>query len=563
MNVEPAHRMFQESSHRGPVAVSPHGDLERVRFMALVAANAKLVRAEAFPRALLVCEDSGLFTVGLMALLFAGVEAVLAPNTQPGTIAALSGAYDRVVSDRPLEGIESWCLSENGEADDLAAIDPAAALLTLFTSGSTGRPNRVDKNLQMYEREAEALDRLWGERLAGATVYGMVPHYHQYGMTFKIMWPLMSGRPFQAVNHIVWDTILADWTPGAKIVSSPAHLQRTAGLPALPAGQRASMVLSAGAPLSQSAADSIGGLFGVAPSEIFGSTETGALAWRERGGGQAPPWQPLPGVKVWAEKGRLCLDSSFAGQHTGTEDRIEMGHEGGFSFHGRGDRITKIEGNRINLEGLERRLSQMSEIHDAALVVLDQPRPCLGAVLVLTADGREALARHGKFRFERVLRKQLARHEESIVLPRRWRFVEAVPVDAMGKRSTATLAGIFQEASPRPQEPAIEVIERSAKRTILSLDLKPDLHWFQGHFPGSPVLPGIVQVFWAVKMAARYMNVEAVPEDHLRVKFRQVLVPPIGVRLALNVDQAKQQLRFTFESEKGLHSQGRLGLRSG
>jgi acyl-coenzyme A synthetase/AMP-(fatty) acid ligase len=58
----------------------------------------------------------------------------------------------------------------------------------------------------------------------------------------------------------------------------------------------------------------------------------------------------------------------------------------------------------------------------------------LGAVVVLSIEGKHALARLGKFRFERVLRSDLAFTQEAAALPRRWRFVTEIPVDAMGKR---------------------------------------------------------------------------------------------------------------------------------
>ena len=44
------------------------------------------------------------------------------------------------------------------------------------------------------------------------------------------------------------------------------------------------------------------------------------------------------------------------------------------------------------------------------------------------------------------------------------------------------------------------VLERSGHTFTLAMD--PDLTAFQGHFPGHPVLPGVVQVDWAVRFGS-------------------------------------------------------------
>jgi acyl-coenzyme A synthetase/AMP-(fatty) acid ligase len=79
-------------------------------------------------------------------------------------------------------------------------------------------------------------------------------------------------------------------------------------------------------------------------------------------------------------------------------------------------------------------------------VSLVENRLYLGAVARLTPPGIEEVARLGKFRFERMLRRELADAEDAAVLPRRWRFVEELPVDGMGKRRIADLRKLFDES---------------------------------------------------------------------------------------------------------------------
>ena len=84
-------------------------------------------------------------------------------------------------------------------------------------------------------------------------------------------------------------------------------------------------------------------------------------------------------------------------------------------------------------------------VADAAVVSLGGNSLYLGAVAKLTPAGEDSIIRLGKFRFERLLRSALAQTEDAAVLPRRWRFVEALPIDGLGKRHHADLLKLFNQ----------------------------------------------------------------------------------------------------------------------
>jgi acyl-coenzyme A synthetase/AMP-(fatty) acid ligase len=436
-----------------PISDRPGESLNFVNLRDDVGANAARLSAQPVLRGMLVTDDSYWFLVGLLALLQIGAEIVLPPNAQHGTLEALRDAADVVVTDRALNGLDNaFVLMPAGVSPKIAlrALDPEACRLILFTSGSTGERKRIVKNLAQLEREVAVLETLWGGLLENSRVLGMVSHQHIFGMTFRLLWPVMAGRPFAACSQIAWEPLLAQLGSRAALIVSPAHLCRLSGLDPLPRERRPSAVITAGAPLSREAAREAETLFGTLPIEIFGSTETGAIAWRRQHQDDVY-WQALPDIELHSSlDGTLAVRSPFmaTGELYRSADMVEL-VDGGFNFRGRVDRIVKIEGKRVSLVEVERDLKQLPWVVDAALISLSGERAVLAAAVMLSEEGQSELATLGKFRFERKLRHALSETQESAALPRRWRFVDRFPIDAMGKRQAAAMERLLSE-SPEP-----------------------------------------------------------------------------------------------------------------
>ncbi len=81
--------------------------------------------------------------------------------------------------------------------------------MEFFTSGSTGTAKRIVRSLDLLEREAAALETVWGAPNLGVT-HATVPHQHAYGLPFAILWPLLAGRPFFPRGHDAWESLPDD-----------------------------------------------------------------------------------------------------------------------------------------------------------------------------------------------------------------------------------------------------------------------------------------------------------------------------------------------------------------
>lgn len=419
------------------------------RFRADVASTITLVEEARIRRGLVVCDDAYWAMVGMFALAHAGAETLFPSNALPSTLSELSGGYDDILSDGAVQGAKIVLGLSATIASSIVPMNAEVASVTLFTSGSSGVPKRVVKTVRQLELEAEVLDRLLGQTVgANAQVHSTVGHQHLYGLTFRLCWPLTSGRPFFGRPHQFWEPLLAGLQGGDVLVTTPSHLTRLGGLRPLPPDCRPAAIISGGAPLPDDAVESADAILGCAVREFMGSTEAGVIATRLRKAHQSPLWHPLSGVTVTRlDDGRMHVQSPYLlnADDAVSGDIIEFDEAGGFRLLGRADRIAKIEGIRISLTELDIRMTALLGVAQAAVVVLPGGAPHLGGIVVLDEDGEEELAKHGAFRLGRRLRKDLAQHFAEAALPRRWRFVKQLPVGPIGKTSAADLAALFAQ----------------------------------------------------------------------------------------------------------------------
>jgi acyl-coenzyme A synthetase/AMP-(fatty) acid ligase len=83
-------------------------------------------------------------------------------------------------------------------------------------------------------------------------------------------------------------------------------------------------------------------------------------------------------------------------------------------------------------------------VTEAKLLLLPGTRQQLGAVVILTAEGRASLDAQGKRALQDQLRDALRERYEALLIPRKWRFPEALPDNAMGKTEQASLLALFE-----------------------------------------------------------------------------------------------------------------------
>lgn len=499
----------------------------------------------------LFTRSAALLCAGLLAGAALRRGLSILPQAQPGYLDAIGAAPEMFLTD----GGDTPTLRFDGEdatidTDDFLALD-------FFTSGSTSAPKIVAKSLLHLEREVRVWESMHGGRCDA--VRGTVSHQHVYGMIFRVLWPVMAGWTADDVAALAWEELEDEIGPRVALASSPAHLTRLPPDFALPRGAPA-FVFTSGQMLPWDAAQNTRALFGVAPTEVLGSTETGGIAWRLRTEENAA-WTPLQGVTVSKDADEaLHVASPFtdAPAPLATGDRITLHEDGRFTLLGRVDRVAKIDGKRVSLSRVEEALRGTGLVSDAAALTLDSRRGALAAVVMLTPDGLAGLRDDGAFRFTRRLRATLAETLEPAERPKHWRFVGAMPVNSQGKRQIASLARLFEiesmlallRATPRTLD---------ATRAIIAFTPAPELRWFDGHFPGAPIMPGIAQVHIAARLAEELWSFEPSSSTLHRVKFRKPMKPGRPVELDLSIEPARRRIAFRFAGNGEPISEGVVG----
>lgn len=498
----------------------------------------------------LYCEDSYPFTVLLFALLHAGKQVWLAANNRPGTGTALQQHGCQLIGD--WQAPFDYQLDATGTAQTaLAALDPSQAHLVIFTSGSGGEAKPILKSLDQLQTEIDTLERCWGQRLAGCDVLATVSHQHIYGLLFRVLWPLAAGRCFHSETALNPE-ILLQQASRACWIASPAHLKRLDDESPWPGLAALSAIFSSGGPLPAEAARQLAAC-GQATIEVYGSSETGGIGWRQW---PETRWQLFDQMRIRLLGESAVLDSPYLPTPFELDDHIRLDSDGRFVLLGRRDRIAKVEEKRLSLTELEQRLTDSPWISEAAALVLQQQRDSIAVCAVLSPQGLELQMRAGRKALIAQLRQVLQAWFEALLLPRKWLFLDKLPLTSHAKLDTALLRALL--ACDSKQLPQLTAANLDVSSARLQLKIPENLVYFPDHFRQFPILPGVVQIGWAEHFGKLLFPITT-PFTRLEaVKFAKPILPGLDLQLRLDWKADTGKLHFSFSSLDQNYSAGRL-----
>ena len=298
------------------------------------------------------------------------------------------------------------------------------------TSGSTSKPKEIVKTFESLAKEVAFHRKRLGITPDTVFLATIEPH-HMYGTLWRELLPSAVGCRVDSDVILAPEQLLEKMRGAKKVffVTTPTFLKRFcayAGQYDVP--QNCVEIVTSGALLDAETSAAAKRVFGIAPQEIFGSTETGGVACRRQGDGkdEVYDWTVFDPVKVnVSTDGRLTVMSPFSFRRNYVMgDGVELSPDGRrFKLLGRMDRIVKIDG-----------------IEDVALVSLDGEKGAYLGAVVVTTDGS---FRNHDAKSVLEMRKRLIPIFPKGAVPRRYRFVSELPRNPQGKVLSAELKNLL------------------------------------------------------------------------------------------------------------------------
>ncbi len=518
------------ASHRAgdAVLVGPAGAVDASTFFAQAAHL-----AQALPDARYVinlCETRHAFMLGYAAALMRGQVSLLPPGRARADWEALLGRYSRayVLSEKAIAGVEAFtpaiaAIRAQGPLA-IARIESSNVAAILFTSGSTGEP--------------AAHAKTWGQLCAGAGIFaaalgwperparsivGSVPPQHMFGFESTVMLPWQAGVAVHAGDPLLaadLESALRDcpcpawWMTTAMLMRAPLH-SALLGLEGVVASTMS---------LPEELARKAEAAWRVPVIELYGSTETGALATRRTASESA--WTPMRGVAFHAqgegEEERFRAVGPHIDPPVMLGDILDLHVDGRFHWLGRTADLLKVGGKRASLFTLNQALTSIPGVADGVFAFPAQARGAgdeshparrLAAFFVSeTLDAAQVLA---------ALRERI----DPAFMPRPIHRVPRLPRNAHGKLPQSALAALFAQCQPAQSiaagHPAVA-----------------------GHFPNDPLVPGVV-LLARVSEALRARFPGRVPGELMRARFHQGVRPgePFHVESREEAGRARFEVR--------------------
>ncbi|AIL33263.1 AMP-binding protein [Basilea psittacipulmonis] len=539
-------------------------------------------KLSSYTKVALWCHDSHLFTQALLAAWHAGCEVLLLPNLSESSI-QWSHTADCLLSDQIIESTipiihlpfsdnETACLHSSSDnpsqatptqslsASATALLKPLSpdASLYLRTSGSSGESKIIKKTLRQFESEFHAINDVLSIQ-KHHYLLASVSHQHLFGLSFKVMMSLFTGADC-VPQQLTYPEFLVEQTHLKKRsciwISSPSclnHFEAFTGWETLKPS--IDLIISSGGPLPPKTAN----LFkeNLMPiQEIYGSTETGVIATRQ----SDQAWQPFHSVHIdTSSSDQTVIQSNWTDQAQAIGDRIHLKENGQFTLNGRMDRVIKLAEKRASLDEIEHIINTHSFVKETFVFPHSQ-QTRLVAVIALTQDGIQLLRDSGRQSVVTHLRDFLNEKLDPVFVPRFWRFTTELPKNTQSKLDKDALHRFIHK--PKQVEWDEEIHHENTYTAIGKIPL--DLHYFSGHFAQFPLVPGVVQLEWAIE-AAKHFGYTYQIDRIVNLKYQQFLRPHDTIKLSMTHQPDKKQIQFTIQSvdlpESVTYSSGRVHYR--
>lgn len=425
-------------------------------------------------------------------------------------------------------------------------VDISNVFINFYTSGSSGMPKRIRKTLENTVKEAKDIFALFEESFEKASrVASSAKSQHMFPFVFYFLLPLIAFDKLLLDTDNVYYPDAAD-LKDCVFVSTPSFLEKFKKyeIPCC-----ANVIFSAGAKLNKDLASYLEKNSYVI--DIYGSTESGTVAYSDSS--STCLLTALPEVKISTDSmSQICVDSPYFMENSLTLcDIIKMEDKKHFSLLNRSDRILKIQEKRISAVEIETLINDCDIVRECyCLKSFDK----LACAVVLNND---EISKFLSSTEETCIVKRLTTYLKSYlagkteIIPQRWRFLHELPKNVRGKIDSEKIAKIF---STNLSLPFVTGYFADSNCAGYEMFFPESCNFFEGHFTGFPVLPGVVQLYYAAYFASEAFNLKINTDSVKKIKFSKIIRPKQHLKLIF--ERKDNTINYRYEKDGQICSSG-------
>lgn len=409
-------------------------------------------------------------------------------------------------------------------------INMRGARVCFFTSGSTSAPKMIEKTFATLSDETRNSASLMG-RFEDCVLVSTCEPFHLYGMLWRLLYPMSLQMPAHSATIKSPETLIAIQRQNAKIlfVTTPSFIEAVARHRELyDFPQNIAAITTSGGLLKPKACGDAKEIWGATPTEIFGSTESGGIASRNRS--VSDHWSVFREVEIGTDnRGCLNAKSPYAlGGKFQTNDIAEI-FDGGrkFNFLGRIDRIVKIGETQLNIPDLENEVLLHKFVENCHV---DFEGGALRALVVLNSEGRRFFMKNGRLKLLNEINGGIRKNFDSKFSLRKIKVVNSIPMNAQGKILRGDIGKTFDL---KMDDPIICRLDKNDSGADLDVFFAAESAYFNGHFPMAKILPGAVQLHFAVEFAKKFLKETGALKRVKRLKFSSIIRPCETVSISI------------------------------
>ncbi|MBF0263678.1 MAG: acyl-CoA synthetase [Gammaproteobacteria bacterium] len=340
--------------------------------------------------------------------------------------------------------VKNYDIAESLLQKYYSSLDLKKELAIIFTSGSTGFPKPYYKQLgdllaanYLTDKLLEATRQTEKTKTLQALV-ATVPAQHMYGLEWSILFAFQHGllmhsdKPFfpQDVSNCLQElAALRDYHTQITIITTPLHLKACVSnqvlLPHL------KQFISATAFLDKSLVKQCSNFYQASILEIYGCTEVGSMAYRNRNSKQADlHWQTLEDISLEPMDNDVRVLTNRSIKQFLLHDNIKLIDAHNFHLEGRKEDIINLAGKRTSMAYLNHHLQSFEQFSDACYY--EEKNGDLSR-LIAFAVVKEGNDLSNQKKMNRKVKDYLKTKIEAVFLPKNIYYIDNLPRNATGK----------------------------------------------------------------------------------------------------------------------------------